>query len=292
MLNCWGKPRTFRRAGINVVRHVFLSLAACSSGAPGQTSSSKKNKPTRRKILIYITQNPVNLAPRRHVYGSAARISSKHKSELLNSQSMSNQMGTPEDQTPKRQSFEEAASPFYEDVRRFCISRARHKQRGEDIAQNALLKAFKSWDSFTDLGRGPKGWLITIAHRELISAGIKQNKLDNNQEFVYEDEDGNVDYGFDEYDFTNAADSPEMLIIEKFGMAEIESAIESLDEEFREVAFQKFVVGLGNKEISELLDLNQNTVGTKVSRSREKLSEVLKEMAASYGIGLNEDKKK
>jgi RNA polymerase sigma-70 factor (ECF subfamily) len=83
-----------------------------------------------------------------------------------------------------------------------------------------------------------------------------------------------------------------MLIIEKFGMADIEEAINALDEEFREVAFQKFVVGLGNKEIAELLDLKQNTVGSKVSRAREKLSEVLKEMAAGFGIGLDEDKKK
>jgi RNA polymerase sigma-70 factor (ECF subfamily) len=83
-----------------------------------------------------------------------------------------------------------------------------------------------------------------------------------------------------------------METIEKFGMAEIEDAINSLDEEFRDVAFQKFVVGLGNKEIAELLGLNQNTVGTRVSRAREKLSEVLKEMAAGFGIGLDEDKKK
>jgi RNA polymerase sigma-70 factor (ECF subfamily) len=75
-------------------------------------------------------------------------------------------------------------------------------------------------------------------------------------------------------------------------MADIEEAINALDEEFREVAFQKFVVGLGNKEIAELLDLKQNTVGSKVSRAREKLSEVLKEMAAGFGIGLDEDKKK
>ena len=75
-------------------------------------------------------------------------------------------------------------------------------------------------------------------------------------------------------------------------MADIEAAINALDEEFREVAFQKFVVGLGNKEIAELLDLKQNTVGSKVSRAREKLSEVLKEMAAGFGIGLDEDKKK
>jgi RNA polymerase sigma-70 factor (ECF subfamily) len=243
-------------------------------------------------ILIYISDNTTQLAPRRHVYRATARISNNHKSELLNSQSMSNQMGNPADPTPSRVPFAIAAAPYLEGIRRYCVSRAGTFHRGEDIAQEALMKAFKSWDSFVDMGYGPRPWLYKIAKRELISAGIKQSDLDEKHEFAYEDEDGNVDYGFDEYDFNNAADSPELLIIEKFGMADIEAAINALDEEFREVAFQKFVVGLGNKEIAELLDLKQNTVGSKVSRAREKLSEALKDMAAGYGIGLDEDKKK
>jgi len=243
-------------------------------------------------MLIYITETATLLAPRRHNYRATARISSNHKSELLNSQSMSNQMGTPEENAPQRKTFEEAASPYFEDIRRFCVSRAGNRERGEDIAQEALMRAFKSWDTFTDLGRGPKAWMFTIAARQLISSGIKQTKLDEKQEYAYENEDGVVDFGFDEFDFNNVANSPEMLVIEKFGIAEIEQAVDSLDEEFRDVAFQRFVVGLGNKEIADLLGLNQNTVGTKVSRSREKLSEILKEMAAGFGIGLDEDKKK
>jgi RNA polymerase sigma-70 factor (ECF subfamily) len=205
---------------------------------------------------------------------------------------MSNQMGTPEERAKAIREFEAACAPFFEDIRRFCISRARHTQRGEDIAQDVLMKACNGWGSFTDQGRGPKPWLFTIASRALMDAGIKQSEADKKQKFVYERENGTDDHGFEKYDFAKSVASPEMETIEKFGMAEIEDAINSLDEEFRDVAFQKFVVGLGNKEIAELLGLNQNTVGTRVSRAREKLSEVLKEMAAGFGIGLDEDKKK
>jgi RNA polymerase sigma-70 factor (ECF subfamily) len=243
-------------------------------------------------MLINNKETATLLAPRRHVYRATARIISTHKTELLNSQSMSNQMGTPEDKAPIREPFAVAAAPYFEDIRRFCISRAGHTQRGEDIAQDVLMKAFKAWDSFTDQGRGPKPWLFTIAVRALMDAGMKQTEADKKQKFVYERDNGADDHGFDKYDFAKSVDSPEMEIIEKFGMAEIEDAINSLEEEFRDVAFQKFVVGLGNKEIAELLDIKQNTVGSKVSRAREKLSEVLKEMAAGYGIGLDEDKKK
>lgn len=205
---------------------------------------------------------------------------------------MSIQMGTPEERAKAIREFESACSPFFEDIRRFCISRARHTERGEDIAQDVLMKACKGWGSFTDQGRGPKPWLFTIASRALMDAGIKQTEADKKQKFVYERDNGTDDHGFEKYDFAKSVASPEMEVIEKFGMAEIEDAINSLDEEFRDVAFQKFVVGLGNKEIAELLEIKQSTVGTRVSRAREKLSEVLKEMAAGYGIGLDEDKKK
>ena len=213
-------------------------------------------------------------------------------SELLNSQSMSNQSGTPEQRAAKLASFELAASPYYEEIRRFCISKAKNIQMGEDVAQEALVKAFKAWDNFEDQGNGPKSWLYKIASNALTTAGIKESKIDNQREFVNVTEEGIVDFGFDDYDFKHAEDSPELKVLEKFRMAEIEAAINSLDEEFREVAILKFIVGLDNIEIAQELNLVQNTVGSKVSRARAKLSEVLKDMAASYGIGLANDKKK
>ena len=242
-------------------------------------------------ILIYITKT-AQLAPRRHVYGSAARISSKHMSELLNSQSMSNQTGTPEDKAAKLASFNEAASPYFEEIRRWCIGKTQNLQRGEDIAQEALIKAFNAWDTFTDQGKGPKSWMYKIASNLLINAGIAQSKLDEKMQYVYTNEEGVEDYGFDKFDYANDVDTPELLVLEKFGMADIEAAVQSLSDEFREVAFLKFIVELSNIEIATELGLSQNTVGSKVSRSREKLSEALKDMAASSGIGLDEDKKK
>ena len=213
-------------------------------------------------------------------------------SELLNSQSMSNQTGTREERAEKLASFELAVSPYYEQIRRFCISKAKNIQLGEDVAQEALVKAFNAWDTFEDQGNGPKSWLYKIASNALTTAGVKESKIDSKREFVNVNEEGIVDFGFDQYDFNHGEDSPEMQVLEKFSMAEIESAINSLDDEFREVAILKFIVGMDNIEIARELDLVQNTVGSKVSRARAKLSEVLKDMASSYGIGLDEKRKK
>lgn len=243
-------------------------------------------------VPIYITNNVALQAPRRHVYGSAARISSKHMSQLLNSQSMSDQMGTTDEGQAKLDSFNLAAGPYFEDIRRFCISKAQNLHRGEEIAQEALIKAFNAWGTFTDQGKGPKSWMFKIASNLLINAGIAQSKIDEKIQYVYTNEEGVEDFGFDKFDFANDVDTPELLVLEQFGLEEIEAAVQSLSDEFREVAFLKFIVELSNIEIAKELGLSQNTVGSKVSRSREKLSEALKDMAASYGIGLDEDKKK
>ena len=213
-------------------------------------------------------------------------------SQLLNSQSMSNQTGTPEDKAAKLESFNLAASPYFEDIRRFCMSKMQNTERGEDIAQEALIKAFNAWDTFTDQGKGPKSWMFKIAANMLINAGIAQTKLDEKIQYVYTNEAGVDNHGFDKFDFANDVDTPELLVMEKFAIADIEAAVQSLSEEFREVAFLKFIVEMDNIEIAKELGLGQNTVGSKVSRSREKLSEALKEMAAGYGIGLDQDKKK
>jgi RNA polymerase sigma-70 factor (ECF subfamily) len=205
---------------------------------------------------------------------------------------MSNQSGDKQERAAKLASFEHAASPYFEDIRRFCISKAKNIQLGEDVAQEALVKAFNSWHTFEDQGAGPKAWMYKIAANALITAGIKQSKIDDKRVFVRQSESGATNFGFDQHDFKHSVDSPEIQIIEQFGLAEIEAAISGLDEEFREVAFLKFIVGMDNIEIAEELDLKQNTVGSRVSRSRAKLSEVLKDMAAGFGIGLDEDKKK
>lgn len=201
-------------------------------------------------------------------------------------------MGTPEERAEELAAFELAVSPYYERVRRYCMSQAQSVQLAEDVAQEVIVKAFRSWKSFEDIGAGPWPWLKTIAKNALSTAGVKESNIESRREFVNVGENGEVDFGYDEYDLTHGVDSPEMQVIEKFGMAEIESAINSLDEEFREVAYFRFIVGMDNIDIAEMLQLNQKTVATKIFRAREKLSVILKEMAAGYGIGLDENKKK
>jgi len=201
-------------------------------------------------------------------------------------------MGTPEERAEELAAFELAVSPYYERVRRYCMSQAQSLQLGEDVAQEVIVKAFRAWKSFEDIGAGPWPWLKKIAKNALSTAGVKESKIESHREFVNVGENGEVDFGYDEYDLTHGVDSPEMQVIEKFGMAEIESAINSLDEEFRQVAYFRFIMGMDNINIAEMLELNQKTVATKIFRAREKLSAILKEMAAGYGIGLDENKKK
>ena len=69
---------------------------------------------------------------------------------------MSSQMGTPEERAARLAEFELAASPHFEAIRRYCVSKAKSVQLGEDVAQEALVKAFNSWHTFVDQGSGPK----------------------------------------------------------------------------------------------------------------------------------------
>ena len=205
---------------------------------------------------------------------------------------MSNQTGTPEERAQALAAFELVCSPYYGRVRDYCMYHAKNISFAEDVAQEVIVKAFRSWHTFSDLGAGPWPWLKMIAINALKTADKNYRKIEHEREFVRETESGAIDFGFDKFDLSNWGDSPEILVFEQLGMEQIEAAINALDDEFRDVAWQKFVVGLDNIEIAELLGIKQNTIGSRVSRARAKLHEALKDIAAGYGIGLDKDKKK
>jgi RNA polymerase sigma-70 factor (ECF subfamily) len=73
---------------------------------------------------------------------------------------------------------------------------------------------------------------------------------------------------------------------------EIMDTINQIDPIFREVALLNLVDGLKYREIADLLDIPEATVGTRVLRARGLLRSLLLDKAAEYGINTDSKKKK
>ncbi|WP_353963323.1 sigma-70 family RNA polymerase sigma factor [Tepidibacillus marianensis] len=62
---------------------------------------------------------------------------------------------------------------------------------------------------------------------------------------------------------------------DKKDFGDLYEAIQSLNDNYRVPIILKYLRGFSEKEIAEILDLNQNTVKTRLYKGREKLKEIL-----------------
>lgn len=212
-------------------------------------------------------------------------------SDIINSLETGDAITNSADQQ-KLADFELHVGPHFEFIRRACIGKVGNQAQGEDLAQNVIMKAFKYWDSFVDQGKGPKNWLNQIIKTSYISSGMAEAKHQNNRINIKADADNDYldDWIFDKADESQLGPSVEQVVISKMTTDEIMDAINQIDPIFREVALLNLVDGLKYKEIAELLDIPEATVGTRVLRARGLLRSLLRDKAIEYGI--NPDKKK
>jgi RNA polymerase sigma-70 factor (ECF subfamily) len=215
-------------------------------------------------------------------------------SDIINSPEAGAAITNSEEQQRKLADFELQVGPYFDIVRRACIGKTGNQAQGEDLAQIVILKAFRYWDSFTDQGKGPMNWLNRIIATSYISSGMAEAKHQKNRVNIKADADNDLqdDWIFDRADESQLGPSAEQVVISKMSTDEVMAVIDQIDPIFREVALLNLVDGLKYKEIAELLDIPEATVGTRVLRARGLLRSLLREKAIEYGINPDSKKKK
>ena len=193
------------------------------------------------------------------------------------------------EQANKVADFELVVSPFYEQIKNACISKTRNFAKGEELAQEVIFKAFKSWESFQDQGKGVKPWINTIIRNTNISVGVKESAHDQNRVNVYTNDEGDVDFGLDKGAHANSAED---IYFEHLSGELVRNAIEQLNVEYAEATMLSLVADWTYQEIADHLNIPVKTVGTKIFRGRALLRKLLTEQAQQYGIGLNKTNKK
>jgi len=232
--------------------------------------------------------------PRRHNYGPKSCKQQKYMSDIINSHESGAAIKNSEEQQRKLADFELHVGPHYDVIRRACIGKVGNQAQGEDLAQVVILKAFKYWDSYTDQGKGPLNWLNSIIATSYISSGVAEAKHQKNRVNIKADADNELqdDWIFDKADESQLGPSAEQVVISRMSTDEVMDAINQIDPIFREVALLNLVDGLKYKEIAEMLEIPQATVGTRVLRARGLLRSLLREKAIEYGINPDSTKKK
>jgi RNA polymerase sigma-70 factor (ECF subfamily) len=135
----------------------------------------------------------------------------------------------------------------------------------EDLVQDTYLKAFRARGQF-ERGTNLKAWLFTILHNTFrnIRRHDGRNPVDVDSEKVEQA----VDRAAEER-------TPEQLLTRATLDADLQAALDSLPEVFRQAVWLRDVEEFSYAEIARMLDVPAGTVMSRISRGRRLLYERL-----------------
>jgi len=160
------------------------------------------------------------------------------------------------DTKEKQARYEKLVHVYHSELYRFAYWLCRDPNIAEDLVQETFLRAWRSLDSLLDQ-KAAKPWLLTILRRE------NARRFERKQ-FDYSDVEN--DTLVDERS-TTLDDEMEQTVIQR--------QIAKLADEYREPLLLQVVMGCSGEEIADILDLNKNTVMTRLYRARNQLKEAL-----------------
>ena len=168
--------------------------------------------------------------------------------------------------TGDSRAFGELIRPHVPSVRRFAYSFARHWSDADDLAQEALLKAFRAIGSFE--GRASLStWLYSVTRSvcydhyrsKLAHARESEDSLDEHAEMAPE----------------APHDTPDGLLERKDDAEQLWRAIKRLPAEFRVPLVLFEIEGLAYEEIAKVEAVPIGTVRSRLSRARQQLEVLL-----------------
>jgi RNA polymerase sigma-70 factor, ECF subfamily len=154
----------------------------------------------------------------------------------------------------RRQRYNSLVDGLYKDVYRYAYWLCRNQALAEDLVQETFLRAWRSFDSLQN-DKAAKAWLFTILRRE------NARLYERYRPELVDIEDQSI-AAIPSYEPDAAMDR-----------AILHNAINRLESEYRDPLLLQVIGGFSGKEIADILDLNNNTVMTRLFRARSKLKQ-------------------
>lgn len=153
---------------------------------------------------------------------------------------------------PRRQ-FEAVCAPLSADLFCFLFWLCHDRSLAEDVMQETLLRAWRSFESLQDR-TAVKPWLFTIARRELARA-FERKRLDtvDIDTLMETDEDGLA---------------TESLHVDLHGVEDMRRAIMQLEPGYREPLVLQVLLGYSTEEIANHMELSLSAVLSRLFRAR------------------------
>jgi len=165
----------------------------------------------------------------------------------------------------ERRRFEALCIPYRQDLFRFVFWLCRNRALAEDVTQEALLRAWRSFDTLEDR-QAVRPWLLTIARRELART-FERKRLET---VDIDDVVESVDTG--------------PTVTDAHQVEEMRAAILQLEPTYREPLVLQVLFGYSTEQIAQQLAISTPAVLTRLYRARHLLRKKLLGEASDQSV--------
>ncbi len=169
----------------------------------------------------------------------------------------------------ERVRFEQLVLPHLDAAFNLARWVLRGRNDAEDVAQEALLRAYRFFHGFN--GADARAWLLQIVRNACYSWLEKNRPMDLSTEF-------------DEQLYPQSSATPESLAIAGDEKQRLTAALETLPPRFREVLVLRELEGCSYKEIASITSMPIGSVMSALSRARQRLQQSLTHGAAGKNV--------
>lgn len=167
--------------------------------------------------------------------------------------------------------YEELITRFQQPVYNIVFRLLTDPSDTADVVQEVFIKVFRSISGFRSQS-SLKTWVYRIAVNEAHNQRRWFSRKRGHETGLEDEQGDGVTY---EQLLPDHAPSPFELASDQETRAAIEQALQNVKPAFREALVLREIEGLGYEEIAEVLDININTVKTRIVRGRHSLREQL-----------------
>lgn len=179
-----------------------------------------------------------------------------------------------------RKEFEATALPHLDALYGTAYRLARNPRDAEDLVQEALLRAYRFWDTF-EKDSNCKAWLLRILTNTFINE--YQRKRRQREVLDAATAEQTATDGVLVHEGAQAQRSPEGMLLERSVSDDVQRALDALPADFRTAVVLCDVEGLAYKEIAEVMDCPVGTVMSRLFRGRRLLQQSLAQFAVEQG---------
>jgi RNA polymerase sigma-70 factor (ECF subfamily) len=179
-----------------------------------------------------------------------------------------------------RKEFEATALPHLDALYGTAYRLARNPRDAEDLVQEALLRAYRFWDTF-EKDSNCKAWLLRILTNTFINE--YQRKRRQREVLDAATAEQTATDGVLVHEGAQAQKSPEGMMLERSVSDDVQRALDALPADFRTAVVLCDVEGLAYKEIADVMDCPVGTVMSRLFRGRRLLQQSLAQFAAEQG---------